>query len=384
MANNNNSLIVQKVSRLNKKRASRGKILSGIFFLSLAVLICSTATAADTDANANAALQSAIGDQLEMANSATPTSTTFATNSADNSSAMTTATHGIPNPADAPVPQVKTIDSLQDNASAAELFPEPGAQQKQAFNALTKRTMPMSPDEVIRLHRMLNLMQKAVAASPLTPPVPVVTTRVVSLAPGVTPPVIRLGQGFVTSVLFVDSTGQPWPITAYDIGDSKSFNIQPPKQDGNMMMIQAMKPYTYGNMAVTLKGMRTPVMITLVPGQKMVDYRVDLHISKMGPKATKVAGGDNLPAPANSVLLEVLNGVSPKGAKLLKVSGGKNVLVWLVGSRLYIRTRMTIISPAWISMMRSSDGTKAYELQQTPSILVSRAGRLINLEIEGL
>ncbi|MCP3680700.1 MAG: type IV secretion protein IcmK [Gammaproteobacteria bacterium] len=364
---------------MNKKRASRGKILSGIFFLSLAVLICPVADAVDANMSASAALQSAVSEQLQMSNEATPTT------EENTASATPTSAHKVSNSADeTPIPQVKTIDSLQDNAAAATLFPEPKEQQKQAFKALTQATMPMSPGQVIRLHRMLNLMQKAVAASPLTPPVPVVTTRVVSLAPGVTPPVIRLGQGFVTSVLFVDSTGQPWPISAYDIGDSKSFNIQPPKQDGNMMMIQAMKPYTYGNMAVTLKGMRTPVMITLVPGQKMVDYRVDLHISRMGPKAAKVAGGDNLPAPANSVLLEVLNGVSPKGAKVLKVSGGKNVLAWRVGSRLYLRTRMTIISPAWISMMRSSDGTKAYELQQTPSILISRAGRLINLEIEGL
>ena len=302
------------------------------------------------------------------------------------SPAPTTATHhDAAVAANTPIPEVPVIDSLQDKGKPKILFKQPTTTDKEAFQALTSSTMPMSPSQVIRLHRMLNMMQKAAAASPTTPPVPVVTTRVVSLAPGVTPPVIRLGQGFVTSVLFVDSTGQPWPIAAYDIGDSKSFNIQPPKKGGNMIMLQAMHPYTYGNMAITLEGMTTPVMLTLVPGQRVVDYRVDLHIDKMGPHAQKVAGSGHLPKPASDVLLDILNGISPRGSKILRVTGGDSGSeAWLAGGRVYLRTRLTVISPAWIAMMRSADGTKAYEMAETPSVLVSRAGRLINLEIKGL
>ena len=39
--------------------------------------------------------------------------------------------------------------------------------------------------------------------------------------PGATPPAIRLAQGYVSSLVFVDSTGAPWPIASFDIGDPK-------------------------------------------------------------------------------------------------------------------------------------------------------------------
>ena len=50
-------------------------------------------------------------------------------------------------------------------------------------------------------------------------------------------------------------------------------------------MVQARSTYTYGNLAVKLAMLNTPVMLTLVPGQKVVDYRVDLRIQGLGPNA---------------------------------------------------------------------------------------------------
>ena len=204
----------------------------------------------------------------------------------------------------------------------------------------------------------------------------------VSLAPGATPPVIRLSAGFVSSLVFLDSSGAPWPINSYDLGNPQAFNVQWDKKS-NTLLIQASSLYTYGNLAVTLKSLNTPVMLTLIPGQKAVDYRVDLRIQHLGPNAKAVLGGNGLPGVANPVLLGVLDGVPPAGSKSLKVSGGQ-AQAWYEGGKIYLRTRLTVLSPGWLSTMTSADGTKAYEMPATPSILVSHNGKATQLRVEGL
>jgi intracellular multiplication protein IcmK len=273
--------------------------------------------------------------------------------------------------------------SQVQSSNNAQLFGHPSEQSKAAFNSVAAQSMPLTPAQIIKLHKMLDATQQATAASATTPPVPVTTTRMVSLQPGVLPPVIRLSQGFVSSLVFVDNTGQPWPIESFDVGNSQAFNIQSPQKGGNTLMVQAMSPYTYGNMAVKLQGLSTPVMLTLIPGQKEMDYRVDLHVEKDGPNAKASVGSNGLPAPASNVLLTVLNGVTPKGAKVLNTSD-PDTEAWLMGNNLFLRTKLTVVSPAWISMMRSADGTVAYEMQKTPSVLVSEEGKLVNLKVEGV
>lgn len=251
-----------------------------------------------------------------------------------------------------------------------------------AFDSVTSRLFPLTPDQIVQLRALYNKNELAQITTPDTPPRPTATSQFVNLAPGSTPPVIRLAQGFVSSLVFLDSTGAPWPIVAYDLGDPKAFNIQWDKS-GNTLMIQASQLYTYGNLAIRLQGLNTPVMLTLIPGQKAVDYRVDLRIQGYGPNAIEAPTGQNLPPSANSILLSVLDGVPPPGSKLLDVVGGP-AEAWIQGSKLFVRTRLTILSPGWISFMSSADGMNAYEMQTTPVLLVSWQGKVIQLKIEGL
>lgn len=251
-----------------------------------------------------------------------------------------------------------------------------------AFQGLTKQLLPLSPAQIHKLRQLYDQAQYAAAADPSIPPQPTATSRYVSLAPGATPPVIRLGAGFVTSMVFLDSSGAPWPIESYDLGNPAAFDIQWNRKD-NILMVQAKSYYTYGNLAVRLKGKEanTPVMITLIPGQQAIDYRVDLRIQGLGPNASAPIT-EGLPGQPNPELLNVLDGVPPAGSQRLNVSGG-DAEAWLTGDKLFIRTRLTILSPSWIASMASPDGTKAYEMQKTPLILVSNQGKVMQLKIEG-
>lgn len=251
-----------------------------------------------------------------------------------------------------------------------------------AFKQVTEQLFPLSAEEIIRLKQLYHTSEFAQASSAGTPPKPTATSQFVNLSPGSTPPVIRLSQGFVSSLVFLDSTGAPWPITAYDLGDPTAFNIQWDKTS-NTLMIQASKLYTYGNLAVKLKGLNTPVMLTLIPGQKAVDYRVDLRIQGYGPNAKNLPMEDGIPPAASDLLLHVLEGVPPNGSMRLTVSGG-DARAWLLNDRMYVRTNLTVLSPGWIGSMTSADGMHAYEMQKAPVLLVSWHGKVMQLKVEGL
>ncbi|MGL6028902.1 MAG: DotH/IcmK family type IV secretion protein [Legionella sp.] len=253
---------------------------------------------------------------------------------------------------------------------------------KKSFKDMTRNLYPLTPEQIVRLKQIYQSNEYAQASTAGTPPKPTATSQFVNLSPGSTPPVIRLSQGFVSSLVFLDSTGAPWPIAAYDLGDPASFNIQWDKTS-NTLMIQALKLYNYGNLAVRLRGLNTPVMLTLIPGQKAVDYRVDLRVQGYGPNAKSMPMEEGIPPSASDLLLHVLDGVPPAGSQRLTVSGG-DARAWLSNEKMYVRTNLTILSPGWLASMTSADGTHAYEMQKSPVLLVSWHGKVMQLKVEGL
>lgn len=266
----------------------------------------------------------------------------------------------------------KTVPSQSDKESINDM----------AFDGVSEQLFPLTPEQIIRIKQQYHTSEYAKASTPGTPPKPTATSQLVNLSPGSTPPVIRLSQGFVSSLVFLDSTGSPWPISAYDLGDPLAFNIQWDKIS-NTLMIQAKKLYTYGNLAVRLRGLNTPVMLTLIPGQKAVDYRVDLRVQGYGPNAKNLPMDNGLPPSASNLLLHVLDGVPPPGSARLTVSGG-DARAWLFNSKMYVRTNLTILSPGWLGSMTSADGMHAYEMQKSPVLLVSWHGKVMQLKVEGL
>ena len=252
----------------------------------------------------------------------------------------------------------------------------------EAFIAALGNTFPMTPEQIVQLRQLYDTMQLAQITEAKTPPRPTATSQNVNLATGETPPVIRLAQGFITSLVFLDSTSSPWPIASYDLGNPQAFNVQW-DEEGNTLMIQALDPYTYGNLAVRLQGLATPVMLTLTPGQQAVDYRVDLRVQGYGPQASVLPTGSGLPDTVDPVLLSILDGVPPPGGQELSITGGQ-AQVWESNGRLFVRTRLTILSPSWMSTVSSADGMKAYEMQKTPIILISDQGKIMQLKINGL
>ena len=355
-------------------RRARDYFLVLFLILSLVLSWCTQSYAKQSD-SADQAL-----DQLRLLQKR------LGANNAANPQGNTPSTLGALQPPHVQMGAQKTEDQDQKAelviAQAKKSAAEDEAVDELAFEDVSAQMFPLSPEQVVRMKQMYQTNEYAQASPVGTPPKPTATSQFVNLSPGSTPPVIRLSQGFVSSLVFLDSTGAPWPISAYDLGDPNSFNIQWDKTS-NTLMVQASKLYTYGNLAVRLRGLNTPVMLTLIPGQKAVDYRVDLRVQGYGPNAKNLPLEEGLPPAANDLLLHVLDGVPPPGSTRLVVSGG-DARAWILNERMYIRTNLTILSPGWLGSMTSADGTHAYEMQKSPVLLVSWHGKVMQLKVEGL
>lgn len=251
-----------------------------------------------------------------------------------------------------------------------------------AFEQVLNKTFPMKPEQIIELHQELDKSQQAVHTHPTAPPQPISSTLTVDLSPGATPPVVRLATGFVSSIVFVDSTGQHWPIADYSLGNPKHFNLQW-DQKTNALFIQSTAKYVTGNLAIRLVELDTPIMISLVTGQRIVDYRVDLQVRARGPNAQEPMLSENLPPSSSPLLLNILDGIPPSNSTELQVSGGHG-RAWIHSGTLFFRTKLTLLSPAWSATVSSPDGTRVYALEQTPLILASQEGKALKIELTGL
>jgi intracellular multiplication protein IcmK len=289
--------------------------------------------------------------------------------------------------------QYQSLDFLDDNASGSNLSATPEVVmnakqdvQNEAFNTVKESLSPLSVGQIDELKELYKSINRA-SNLENNPPTPTFSSISVDLQPGSAPPAIRLSAGLVSSLVFVDITGAPWPIRAYDVGDPTNFNIVW-NQNGedetsmtNTLLMQPMSLYKDGNLAVMLQGLNTPVMLSLIPGQKEVDYRVDIQVPGRGPFAKDT--DTMLKASTNPALNQVINNISPDGSKLLKVTGGA-ARAWLFGDVMYVRTALPIVSPAWNATMRGAGGTvSAYELPKSPVILVMDNGRIRKLNVEG-
>lgn len=248
---------------------------------------------------------------------------------------------------------------------------------------VVEEASPLSPEQIRALRRLIDAAERAAADPPRFVPKPVSTTLTASLAPGATPPVVRLAANFVTSVLFLDTAGNPLNILDVTSGGASAFSITwvQGQRPTNKVDVSPKSTYASGNISVLLEGVMTPVSLTLVSGQREVDYRVDVRVKGRflaGPGAAVVAGADG----ASPVLLTLLDGVAPDGARPLTSSHG-DVQVWVIKNRYFVRSQMPLLSPAFITSMKAADGTAVYEIPPTPVLVLMSAGRAMQIQVTG-
>jgi intracellular multiplication protein IcmK len=209
----------------------------------------------------------------------------------------------------------------------------------------------------------------------------------VDTSPGARAPVLTLSPGTALAITFTDSTGAPWAVTSRTIGNPKLFSVAQPKGlNDNMLVVSPLTPAGSTNLIVTLAGRTAPVALAVrVRPDDHADLPavLDVSVPGTGPLAripTIEAAG---PATISSAQIAFLEGVPPAGARTLTAHPVGPVSAWLYKGRVYLRTRASLIFPAWRSVVRGSGHLRVYTVAPVPQVLVARHGHTVSIALTG-
>lgn len=253
--------------------------------------------------------------------------------------------------------------------------------REDAFNAALTGLLPLEPPEIKKVIERYDRTQEAVE-KPIYPyPEPEIVVKNISLDPGVRPLEIKVATGHVTTINFLDVSGAPWPIQ--DISWAGNFEILQPEQGGNVVRITPMSEFAYGNMSIRMLELKTPVTFVLKTHRDGVYYRMDARLPDYGPLATPpiIDGGVTITA-GSSAMTTILDGIPPEDAVKLDVTGvDGRTTAYRFGDQTYVRTPLTLLSPAWTGSVRSADGMNVYSLGNAPVLLLSENGRMVRARL---
>lgn len=245
----------------------------------------------------------------------------------------------------------------------------------EAFDAAITGMFPLSPEQIETLLKKYDSTQKTVNTPPYDAPKPEISVQNISLDPGVAPPTIHTAVGNVTTINMLDATGAPWPVQ--DVTWAGDFEIVEPEEGGHIVRITPMSQFARGNIVIRMLTLKTPLTLTLETSRDVVQYRVDARIPEYGPFASAplMQGAKSTLVAGSPDLTSLLDGVMPGGMEKLEVSGvdGRTTAYTMNGTT-YVRTPLTLLSPAWQSSVSSADGMNVYALSNAPVLLLSDGG----------
>lgn len=251
---------------------------------------------------------------------------------------------------------------------------------EKSFKRASGGLLPLSPDQIRDFMRRMENTDSAAVAPSQGPPKVQTRITTLSLDPGTDPPQIELASGFVTTITIVDATGEPWPIL--DVGVGGSFEVSPTQAGSHIVRIMPLNRVGVGNLSVVLKDLTTPVIFRLASGGPSVDLRYDARIPKYGPGAKPPLINRPRLEAGNETIMLLLANAPPNTAKRIKISGlDSRTMAWSISDHMFVRTPLTLLSPAWDASVSSTDGMTVYEIQDAPVLLMSDNGALVRARL---
>ncbi|MBV8588655.1 MAG: hypothetical protein JO212_01070 [Acetobacteraceae bacterium] len=292
-----------------------------------------------------------------------------------------------------------------------------GAPSNPAMDAANQ--LPILPPEVIQdLARRLRASRRA-AEEAANPPLVQPENRTVraSFRSDSAPILLRTVRGYPTSVTFVDSTGQPWPID-WEMAanpnspggtDCNSNGSQPaaatnaaavpgavystgfdaciPVKGGNTLVVTPRSDNARGALTVLLAGGKGPVSLMLQSNGLSLDQNFTVQMIERGPRARAdyFAPRAPLPATGSEVMQQMLNGAPPADAHPLAVIGGSPdaIRAWELGGQLFVRMPYGVISPQADGWVHGQGDVTVYSLPGRPAALASSEGQPVLASADG-
>lgn len=240
---------------------------------------------------------------------------------------------------------------------------------------------PLTNDE-IKIFRIMQHERARAENSPISENISLdIRTQSYSISSS-DPIELHVMQGYASSLVLFDSTGQPWPLVGDVVGDSAAFRPRNISSTNNTIVFEVLKPFSESNALITIAGESTPIVIKLIDNGKNVDTRLSVRIPKPGPNATIKPFQTKDYSDDDPALMTVLNGdIGSLGSYQVFDVAGADAEAILYQGWLYLRTEHLLASPAWINYSTSPTGVHAYKLKPVSELLLSVNGELTNTSL---
>lgn len=260
-----------------------------------------------------------------------------------------------------------------------------------AYEGATDEVLPLNRNQIIEFSKNVKAVEDAISEGNGPPPEALVRPLPISLESDAKVQTVYLAKNHITTLVFLDATGQAWPINRVALGDaftlvgySENSSAQTFEMEGaHEIRLIPKKALPFGNISLSLKDLATPVVLKLVSNRDKADYRVDARLSKYGPNAIKPI--IDIPDEIHSVSqtgLAFLSGAPPTNARQITVAGAvTKTKAWEHQGKLWLKTKSTVLSPAYSRRIGSIDGTFVYTMNKSPIVIVSDEGQPRDLRL---
>ena len=303
-----------------------------------------------------------------------------------------------------PIPNLpQTTQELQSAPRAVTVAPASPAQaalpplpaENTLYKSAAKSLLPLKEQDLMQFRKRLQATQKA-SEVPITPPL--AKTEVITVHPnrgGI--PVIPMAAGYVTDVSFVNEWGQPWMVVDATVGNGAAFQVVNPVAPGavqtetalqnkegksaanaaapvqtSTIIVAAKQKFRDSNLSVLLHQLPTPLLFDLQTGQKAVDYRIIVRVDGLPAGAMPPIGGlGRSQDSADAVLMRALYDTMPHSAESIPFGYGE---AWKLNGHVWLRTRHSVLAPAWLATLQSPNDVHAYELPATDTAMLTVNG----------
>lgn len=261
---------------------------------------------------------------------------------------------------------------------------EASQERVDGFNEAVEQAFPMTPEMIRRYREIFEASEEAMLER--VEPKVRIDTGFIALEPGEPPPELVVAPGIASVIGIYDATGQAWPIKQYVIGSVQDFQVTAlgEEETGNNVVVTPLVRVGWSNLVLSLEGIPKPVVMRIRVSEDAVHYRHDIQVMRHGPNAVvNTAATEEVINEAGSAeLLAALSGVDlPPGSKPVPVRG-VDARGWMIGERLFLRSRHALLSPSWLGSMSGPDGIRVYEINPASVALFSVDGAIVRADVE--
>lgn len=237
-----------------------------------------------------------------------------------------------------------------------------------------RATGGMLPTDVVRERGNIEDLMKS-KTELLSPIIPNQNVRTIDLSPTAAPIVIRTRENFNTILSFVDSVGNPWPVSWSLPGNSAYEEIKNQSTDESstqhIIVLKALKKYEVTNYTVALKGLDDPIVFILENNYKgITDFKLVFKVPKVGPN-TDV---ENMARSNGAARMQQIEDISindldrfysnePKGAQIVPTSQPEIATVWFYKNQFVVKSRFELVA-GFKNIAYGAGGWRVYVLNK--------------------